>query len=105
MYPKLFVAIVFAVGIGAVLLGLRQQRLETMHDMVRMHREMDAVHQQTWDMQVRIANQLEPEMLREAVEQAQLTLEPVAPPAMAVPVPVRRHPRVAEMEHASRFDQ
>ncbi|MEX0655683.1 MAG: hypothetical protein WD534_16420 [Phycisphaeraceae bacterium] len=105
MYPKLFVAIVFAVVIGAVLLGMRQQRLEAMHEMVRMHREMDAIRQQTWDLQVRIAGELEPELLREAVERANLTLEPATPPALAVPGPAQRHPRVAEMEHGSRFDQ
>lgn len=105
MFPKLFVAIVFAAAVGAALLGLRQHRLELMHDMVRVHREMDAVRQQTWDVQVRIAEQLEPEALRQAIEQADLSLEPAAPPALLPQGPVSAHPRVAEMEHGPRIDQ
>ncbi|MFA9478355.1 hypothetical protein ACERK3_08605 [Phycisphaerales bacterium AB-hyl4] len=105
MFPKLFVAIVFAAAIGAVLLGLRQHRLEMMHDMVRVHREMDAVRQQTWDLQVRIAERLEPEALRDAVERADLSLEPAVPPALLPRGPVSVHPRVAEIEYEPRPDQ
>lgn len=104
MFAKLFVAILFATVIGSALLDMRQQRLETMHAMVRLHREMDDVRQKTWDLQVRIAGHTEPEKLREAVEQADLSLEPASPPPLMV-LPVQRPPRVAEIEHGSRFKQ
>ena len=64
-------------ALAAALLGLRQQRLQMQHEMTRMHGRMDAARQQTWDLQVRIAEGTQPLVLQEALQRAGLELEPL----------------------------
>ena len=79
MFTKLLAVIVFVTAVGAALLALRQQRLESMHDMATLHGQMDQDRQATWDCQVRLAEAVEPARLREAIERAQLKLQPLPP--------------------------
>lgn len=76
MYAKLFIAVLATVVLGAALLGLRQQRLQTMHEMAELHADMDRARRATWDLQVRIGEKIEPDRLREAIERNQLVMEP-----------------------------
>ena len=79
MLGKLLTLIVFIIAIGAALLGMRQYRLNIQGDMTRLHHEMNQSRKELWDMQVRIARQTEPQALRQAVQRAQLELEPITP--------------------------
>lgn len=97
MLAKLIMVVVFAAAIGAVLLGLRQQRLQMSHEMAKMHAKINKARQETWDMQVRISERMEPEALKEAIERAKLDLEPITPGA---PVPeVNSTPKSRRVRH------
>lgn len=87
--------LVFTAALGAGLLSLRQQRLETMHEMARLHEAMDESRQRVWGLQVEVAERIEPAELRRALERARLILEPVAaePP---------RPPRAVDAKHERR---
>ena len=78
MFAKLLTALVFAVLIGACLFNLRQQRLELMHEVTDLHRQMNRDRQATWDTQVRIAERTGPQALRDALARTGLEMEPAA---------------------------
>jgi len=79
MFAKLIAIIVFATVLGAVVLGLRQHRLETMHEMTRQHQRVDDMRQALWQLQDRIAEDCQPARLRQAIDAAGLELEPMTP--------------------------
>ncbi len=97
MYPKVIAAIVSATLLGAMLLSLRQHRLETMHEMTALHSRVSRVRQSTWDRQVHIAQSLEPSRLRDAVARAELDLEPITP--LSPQATAGRDPRLASARH------
>jgi cell division protein FtsL len=76
MFAKLLTALVFTVVIGACIFNLRQQRLELMHEVTGLHRQMNRDRQATWDKQVRIAELTQPETLRQALQRAGMEMEP-----------------------------
>lgn len=76
MFAKLLTALVLAVLVGAAIFNLRQQRLELMHEITVLHRQMNQDRQATWDTQVRIASQTNPQALQDALTRAGLTMEP-----------------------------
>lgn len=79
MLPKLIAVVVIGTALAAVLLGMRQQRLQMMHEMARMHSKINASRQEVWDLQVKIAERMEPEFLKAAIARAELQLEPITP--------------------------
>ncbi|MCE9592217.1 MAG: hypothetical protein K8S99_17060 [Planctomycetes bacterium] len=81
IFTKSLAIITFATVIAVLLLGFRQQRLATMHEMARLHSKMNQSRQTMWDMQVRIADRLDPARLTQAVDRAKLRLEPSTPGA------------------------
>jgi len=81
MFTKTLAMIVFATAIAVMLLGYRQERLATMHEMTRLHARLNQSRHSMWDMQVRIADRIEPPKLAKAIERAQLHLEPQTPGA------------------------
>lgn len=83
MFLKGLAVIGFIVGIAVVLLGMRQERLASMHEMARLHSRMNHSRQAMWDLQVRVAGKTEPTRLTEALERAKLRLEPATPGAAA----------------------
>ena len=80
MFPKLAIAIIAATAIGAALLGLRQQRVQTVNRMAMLHSQMNKTRQSMWDTQVRIAEFANPTRLREAMTRAGLNVEPLFAP-------------------------
>jgi len=76
MFAKLLTALVLAVIVGAAVFNLRQQRLELMHEITVLHRQMDQDRQATWDTQVRIASRTSPDALHEALSRTGMTMEP-----------------------------
>jgi len=79
MFVRAMIAVLFAAGVAAVILTLRHQRYETMHEMAMIHRQIDISRQNLWDRQTRIAAELKPELMRQTIEDARLKLIPVAP--------------------------
>ena len=94
MFPKLLFAILAAIVVGAALLGLRHQRLQAMHEMAALHAEMDRSRREIWDLQVRIAEHLEPTRLRGALLRADGGFVPAAEPNVMEP-DTTRSPQVA----------
>lgn len=88
MFARIFTAIVFVTVTGALLLVLRHQRYVAMHEMARLHEEMNRSRQQLWDTQAKIAMDVRPQALRAAIAQAKLELEPVTPAARPATGPV-----------------
>lgn len=70
------VALLSAVGAG--LLGMRQQQLNDKHAMAVSHAEMKESREHIKDLQVRIAKLTRPEALYEAIERADLRVEPIS---------------------------
>ena len=88
MFPKLLTVTAGLVLIGAALLGFRAERRAARHALTELHAEVDRARRQTWDYQLRIAEQTEPAELRRAIERAGLELEPLpAAPARPGPPP------------------
>lgn len=87
MLTKLLAVVVCATMVMAVLLGLRQERLRMMHEMARLHSKINASRQEVWDLQVKIAERMEPEFLRAAIARADLQLEPITPDALPTAAP------------------
>ena len=81
MFSRALAILLFATAIGVALLALRQQRLTMMHEMALIHADMNQSRQHMWDLQVRIADKVEPPKLAKAIERAKLKLEPAAPGA------------------------
>lgn len=63
--------------IGAGLLGLRQEQMNDRHTIAATHAAMREDRDAIKDMQIRIAEQTQPEALRDAIERAELRLEPI----------------------------
>ena len=97
MMLRLVMVVVAAAAIGAVVLGLRQQRLQLMHEITKMHGQMNRQRHDIWDLQIRIADRLEPERLRHAVAGADLDVEPITPSS-----PPGEPVAVADADHGRR---
>ena len=79
MFFKCAIAIIIAAVTGAMLLGLRQQRFETMHNMAKIHSGMNSTRQTMWNLQTRVAGHIQPARLQEAITQANLPFETFTP--------------------------
>lgn len=78
-YAKALFTIISLVVIAAVLLTMRQQRFEAMHEMAQLHRRMNVDRHALWNLQTDISRHLEPDTLRAAMARARLTVEPLRP--------------------------
>ncbi len=96
MFIKLLTALIMAVVIGATVFHIRQQRLELMHEITVLHRQMNRDRQETWDVQVRIAQQAQPQALREALARVGMPMEPIA----VENAPSSESPTGTELVHA-----
>lgn len=94
MFAKLITVVVLTTAVAASLLGLRQQRLQIMHETAQLHAQIDRRRLQTWDLQVRINERMNPPALRKAIERIALDLEPITPDG-----PVKTARRIVLAEH------
>lgn len=78
MTLRYLAVVVLLSAVGAGLLGLRQQQLNDKHAMAESHAQMKDAREQIKDLQVRIAKMTRPEALNEAIERAQLQVEPIS---------------------------
>lgn len=78
MTLRYLAVVVLLSAVGAGLLGLRQQQLNDKHAMAQSHAEMKEAREHIKDLQVRIAKMTRPEALNEAIERAELQVEPIS---------------------------
>ena len=77
MTIRLLTVVIMTAAIGAGLLGLRQQQNNDRHTIAAIHASMRKDREAIKDIQIRIAEQTQPETLRRAIERAGLRLEPI----------------------------
>jgi len=70
--------VVLLSAVGAGVLGMRQQQLNDKHAMAESHAEMKESREHIKDLQVRIAKMTRPNALKEAIERADITVEPLS---------------------------
>ena len=80
MFARVLVTIVLGVGIAVGLLALRQEELELMHEMTKMHKQIDETRREIWDIQVKIAEESTPRELQDAMREANMELRPIVEP-------------------------
>lgn len=78
MTLRYLAVVILLSAVGAGLLGLRQQQLNDKHAMAQSHAEMKTSREHIKDLQVRIAKMTRPEALHQAIERAELQVEPIA---------------------------
>jgi hypothetical protein len=76
---KLLICIFFAALLGAVMLELRQQRLELNFQANRLHTEIEASQSKLWNQQLQIAVYTAPNAISETVGKRDLKMVPQAP--------------------------
>lgn len=78
MTLRYLAVVVLLSAVGAGVLGLRQQQLNDKHAMAESHAAMKEAREHIKDLQVRIAKMTRPEALNEAIERAELQVEPIS---------------------------
>ena len=68
MFAKLLVILIATFCIALALLSLRQTRIETVHDMTRVHRDTMVQRRMIWNVRRRLAGMLQAERLRTLIE-------------------------------------
>jgi hypothetical protein len=77
MFPKLLFAMLAAGAIACALLVNRQQRIDTAHEMSRVHEHL-LLHQRTiWDLQSQIAQRCRPAEVRQAMQRLTVDWAPI----------------------------
>ncbi len=71
--------ILSATALASALFVLRQQRLELMHQVAKLHTQIRHTRQDLWERQVRIAAHAKLPQLQQSIKQAQLELESWVP--------------------------
>ena len=76
---KLILCLIFAVAIAAVMLQLRQQRLELNHQANILHNRIEAQQARLWSQQLQIAVYTAPNAISKTVGDKNLKLVPQSP--------------------------
>ncbi|HRK29513.1 MAG TPA: hypothetical protein PLD59_00435 [Tepidisphaeraceae bacterium] len=76
---KLLLTLFFATIIGAVLLHLRQQRLEVNYQSNQLHRKIEAAQAKLWNQQLQIATYTAPNAVFQTVNSEALKMVPRNP--------------------------
>lgn len=82
MFLKCVLTILALTGISAGLLELRHEKLEMIHQMASMHREVEGQRRSMWDAQARIAQLVQPSRLEQVIASQRLALESLATPVL-----------------------
>ena len=69
MFAKLLLAILVTAATASMLLVSRQVRLETAHEMARLHTRLAESQRGLWELRGRIAERCRPDRLRRAMDQ------------------------------------
>lgn len=84
---------------ATALLAMRQHRLATTRDMVKMSQEIEEDRQTSWHLQMKIEKQLEKKQFHQALSNAAVRLESSAAPA--APAIMSNPPMIRTAEHAT----
>ena len=87
MYAKLLMIILATGAVASGLLVLRQQKVETIHEISRAYHRQRQQERTLWLLQARLAWQCRPEALRELLERQRLDWQPI--PALPTPIEPR----------------
>jgi len=79
MYAKLLIIVIFATLCGVFVLRFRHEQQVINHQMAMLHLQINHHHQNIWDFQVRVAEQISPELLESRIEQTGMALESYTP--------------------------
>ena len=88
MFAKLLLIILSAGAIASTLLVLRQQKVETIHDISRAYHRQRQYERTLWTLQAEIARRCRPEALRELLLEQGSDWRPIP----AAPVTDEGHP-------------
>jgi hypothetical protein len=84
VYPKLATLILAFGAIACILLVVRQQRIQTAHELVQVQRQVGELDRRLWKFRIEIAQRMQPH----AVDQAISMLGPMHPIPHAYPTPM-----------------
>ncbi|MCZ6837127.1 MAG: hypothetical protein O7G85_15235 [Planctomycetota bacterium] len=87
MFAKLILIILAAGAIASSLLVLRQQKVETIHEISRAYQRQRVSEQTLWLLQAEIARRVRPEALNEKLRESELNWLPIP----AIPVTLDQH--------------
>ncbi|MDY7107030.1 MAG: hypothetical protein SYC29_00180 [Planctomycetota bacterium] len=87
MFGKLILVILTAAFTAAALLVLRQERIDTAHEMSTVHRQMLEHERALWELQCEIARLSRPEEIRRLMEQLNGPWAPIPDPESARRLP------------------
>ena len=73
---KLVICLIFALVLSAVVLELRQQKLELNHQVNELHNSIEAQQARLWSQQLQIAEDTAPNALAQTVNERGLQLVP-----------------------------
>jgi cell division protein FtsL len=78
---KMLICLVSALGLGVMVLQLRQQRLELNYKVSQMHRQIESHQSKLWNQQLQIAMYTAPNAIQHTVSNHDLKLVPRTPAA------------------------
>ena len=78
MFAKLMTITLLLACLAGGLLALRQRRLCVAHDNAALHARIAALRADLWEAQVRAAEAIQLDRLRQSIDRAQFALEPDA---------------------------
>ncbi|MEC9372941.1 MAG: hypothetical protein VYC34_03820 [Planctomycetota bacterium] len=88
MHAKLIALVLGVAAVASALLAVRQQRIQSAHELAQIHRKMMACDESLWRMRVAIARRLEPRRIDPAInalgETEPILLDWCAPITVAV---------------------
>ena len=82
---KVLICLVCGLALAAVMLQLRQQKLELAHQCHQLHSKIEQTQIKLWNQQLQIAIYTSPSAIKQTVEQHDLTLVPSQPYVPADP--------------------
>ncbi|MFK7959018.1 MAG: hypothetical protein AB8G96_00700 [Phycisphaerales bacterium] len=77
MFGKLLLIVLTLIGTGAVLLVLRHERIERMHEITRLHEAIDEEAARLRGLRSQVAREITPDRVRELMRRTELSWVPV----------------------------
>lgn len=103
MTSKLLILIAAGTTVALALLALRQEHYVLSHQIAQTVREVDRSRQNLWQLQRQLAQEIQPQALKQAIEESGLQLEPILPTQDSPPPPTQAQLRMAERSRTNRL--
>lgn len=95
MFAKLLFIILVVGATACALLVIRQQRIDTFHEMSQIHQRLLGHERTLWELRSEIAQRCRPSQVRLAMNQLGETWVPIPAPPPLPPAPDQNHIRLA----------